>query len=235
MPPGAGSERSMRTMSGDVSSARSTALRASSASPTISKSGSRPRMLAMPTRNRAWSSTIRIRVRLAERSDGPGRPAAGPARCSPCAHLLSSLPSRRPSGSRAGRRCRRPVAIGRRSGADQLGSLAHELQSEVAAAAGGHRPDSKPRPSSRTSRVQSSSSSRVLTATVVADACLRTFCRASWATRRTTVCSASSSASVGRVEVGRDGDAGQRRARARRCRRSPRRGRAGRARAAGAG
>src|SRR4051794_25642547 len=48
-------------------------------------------------------------------------------------------------------------------------------------------PMSNPRPSSRTSRTQPSSSSRVTTATFVAAACLRTFCSASWATRRATV------------------------------------------------
>ena len=63
MPPGAGSERSMRMTSGLVANAASIADRASSASATISKSGSRSRIWRMPTRNRAWSSTMTIRTR----------------------------------------------------------------------------------------------------------------------------------------------------------------------------
>jgi hypothetical protein len=66
-------------MSGDVSIDRSMADRLSSASPTISKSGSRSRMLAMPTRNSAWSSTIRIRVvSPTARRSGPPRRRSGP-------------------------------------------------------------------------------------------------------------------------------------------------------------
>jgi len=53
MPPGDGRERSIRMMSGEVSRARSMAPRESSASATISKSGSRPMMLAIPIRNNA--------------------------------------------------------------------------------------------------------------------------------------------------------------------------------------
>jgi hypothetical protein len=53
MPPGGGIERSMRMMSGEVSSARSIAERESWASPTTSKSGSRSRIFAIPTRKRA--------------------------------------------------------------------------------------------------------------------------------------------------------------------------------------
>jgi hypothetical protein len=63
MPPGAGSERSMRITSGLVAKAASSADRGSSASATISMSGSRSRIWRMPTRNSAWSSTIRTLTR----------------------------------------------------------------------------------------------------------------------------------------------------------------------------
>jgi len=79
MPPGDGSERSMRMMSGDVATARSNALRLSSASPVTSKSDSFSRMLRMPTRNRAWSSTMRIFVYSPiVRRSGPPRLRSGP-------------------------------------------------------------------------------------------------------------------------------------------------------------
>ncbi len=115
MPPGDGSDRSIRTMSGDVSSARSTALRESSASPTTSRSGSRSRILAIPTRNSAWSSTTRIRVSSpAARRSGPPRRRSGPPYS--IAVIRSPLfPFGPPSGSRAGPRYRRPVEIVRRS------------------------------------------------------------------------------------------------------------------------
>ena len=53
IPPGAGSDRSIRMMSGLVSRAATSAERGSSASPTISTSGSRSRTEWMPTRNSA--------------------------------------------------------------------------------------------------------------------------------------------------------------------------------------
>ena len=53
IPPGAGSDRSIRMMSGLVSRAASSAERGSSASPTMSMSGSRSMMLRIPTRMRA--------------------------------------------------------------------------------------------------------------------------------------------------------------------------------------
>src|SRR6266508_59681 len=67
-------------------------------------------------------------------------------------------------------------------------------------------PTSNPLPSSRTSRFQSVPAIRLEIVTRLAAACLRTFCRASWATRSTTVCSASASRSAGAcrsVSIGR--------------------------------
>ena len=99
MPPGDGSDRSMRMMSGEVSMARSVALRLSSASATITKSPSRSRILRIPTRNRAWSSTSRMRVfSPGSRRSGPPRRRSGPVYSTSV--ILSPLgwgsPARRP-------------------------------------------------------------------------------------------------------------------------------------------
>ena len=98
----------------------------------------------MPTRNRAWSSTMRIRVTLAEVPTIRTAATAFRPAVVDRAHLLSSPPG----GSRRDRQPDDGAAVRTRSyvesGADQLGSLAHELEPEVAPAAGRHRSDVEP-------------------------------------------------------------------------------------------
>ena len=139
--------------SGLVSNARSSAVRASSASPTISRSGSRSRIWRIPTRNRAWSSTIRILIRSPRfRRSVPPRGVA-PGRCS---RVIRS-PFPRHSGSPAGPPCPPPAVIAprtarRSSSARSRMNWSPKLRRPRAATA----PASKPRPSSRTSSTHSS-------------------------------------------------------------------------------
>ena len=143
---------------------------------------------------------------LARRRDDRDHPDAAPVRRIPSQSSVL-LCSR--EGARRDRESDHGTAVRSRSyveaGADLLGSLLHDLHAEIPAAARGHR-------------------ARVESATVVADlqgpsiaghvgadqptveaACLRTFCRASCATRRTTVRCRSSSRSARGPQVGRDG------------------------------
>src|SRR5664280_1650613 len=137
IPPGAGSERSIRMIAGSVSRAASWAARPSSASPTISKSGSRSRIARIPTRTRAWSSTIRIRIRSpTARRSGPPRRRSGPP------YDIDSLPPHDPDGNgepddRALGRAGSHVEVR----ADQLRAVAHELEPEAAALAGAYGVD----------------------------------------------------------------------------------------------
>ena len=119
-------------MAGSVSSAASWAERPSSASPTMSKSGSRSRIARMPTRTRAWSSTSRIRIRSSVAAPvGATPPAVRPG----IGHALPPL-------SRTGTSSTTTVPFAGRDrtvkcSANQLGPLAHELQPEGAPPGGG--------------------------------------------------------------------------------------------------
>ena len=159
----------------------------------------------MPTRNRAWSSTMRILVRLVGRPGDRDRPVGGRVRRIP-SRSSALLCSRRGSGWD-----RQPddgAAAWSRSyvqaGADQLRSLAHELQAEVAAATGRRSADIEAAAVvadfEDPAVIVQSTSSRT---TRRGAACLRTFCRASWATRSATVRCASSRRRPGR-RAGRD-------------------------------
>ncbi len=154
-------------MSGDVSRARSTALRESSASPTISKSGSRSRMFGDRRpgtgrgRRRSGSGSSR------RASGGPGRPADARARRIP-SRSSALLCSRRAPVGIASRTTVPPSGRDRTSKRAPISSArsrmncSPKLRRPRAATA----PTSKPRPSSRTSRTQSSSSTAVVTTTV---------------------------------------------------------------------
>ena len=177
----------MRITSGLVANAASIADRASSASATISKSGSRSRIWRMPTRNSAWSSTMTIRTRsydwlrrslLPRRRSGPWYSVIR----SPFASSGSASRTTVPASGRERTSKRAPT-----SSARSRMNWSPKLRRPRAATA----PVSNPRPSSRTSSTHSPPSSIVATTTFVAPACLRTFCRASCTTRRTTVCVAS--------------------------------------------
>ena len=180
-------------------------------------------------RNRAWSSTIRIRTRSKDCVAVAGPPRR---RSEPWYSVIRS-----PSAS-TGSRAAQPYRLRPRANlelrADQLGPLAHELpipklRRPLAATAS----VSKPRPSSRTSITHCPSSSAVVTTTFVAPACLRTFCSASCTTRSTTVWCASSRSVVAQRARWRCG--GPRATPAwRPCRRWRRRAPVRRARAAGA-
>ena len=111
MPPGAGSERSIRTMSGDVSSARSTALagivgladdlEVGLAAEDVGDAHPEQGVVVDDEDPRPFSEVPAIRTPA---------PSFGPA-VIVTAHVLSSAPVAPSWGSRAGRRCRRPVAI----------------------------------------------------------------------------------------------------------------------------
>ena len=94
----------------------------------------------MPTRNRAWSSTMRIRRPLAVGRADRVRPAGAPVRR--IAHQLVSSAATgiasRTSGAAVG------PGLHFEAGADQLRALSHELQAEVPAATGGDGSDVEP-------------------------------------------------------------------------------------------
>ena len=151
----------------------------------MSKSGSFSRMLRIPTRKRAWSSTRRIVVF----SLRPGRrPWPAPLRAGVVhrTHALSSPTGIDKPDDRSAARPGPNLELG----TDQLGSLPHELQTEVAAASSGDRDDVEA--ASVVADLEDpigSTSSRVVTTVIrLAPACLRMFCSASWTMRRTAVC-----------------------------------------------
>ena len=198
-------------MSGDVSRARSIAPRESSASADDLEVGLPAEDVGDPHPEEGVIVDDEDPRDLVERSTiGTAAAAIGPAVIS-CAHMLSSPPT---AGS---------VGIARRttvppSGRDRTSNRAPissarsrmnwspKLRRPRAATA----PTSKPRPSSRTSSTQPSSSSVVADDDRFAAACLRTFCSASWATRRTTVRWLSLEERRPARQVGRDRRAGQR-------------------------
>ena len=205
--------------------------RPSSASPTISKSGSRSEDVrdADPEEG----------VVVDDEDPGP-LVGAAPVRAAPpavrpgiasCTALLSRSDGivSRDDGAAAGRdRTSNAPPI---SSARSRMNCRPKLRRPRAATA----PMSKPRPSSRTSRTQRSPSRRVASRTWRAPACLRTFCSASWSDPQDDRLLGVAEVVGRRAEVDLDRGPGQRRGAWRPRRGSRRRGRARRGSAAGAG
>ena len=127
-------------MSGEVSSARSTADRLSSASPTTSKSDSRLEDVAdADAEQRVVVDDEDLRPLTRRRPPIRSAPPAFRSRITHQAGLLCSQRDRQPNER---------ATVGPRlhleAGADQFCALSHELEAEVPAATGGDRSDVEP-------------------------------------------------------------------------------------------